>query len=122
MVEDVLTSEIFAGQDSKAALINEDIRAVIATPLKSSNGNVLGMVTTHFRRPHLPVERELRLLDLLARQAADYLERKRAEETERTLLQELADAEEELRTREAELSRVQEIGGVAGFNIPLIPR
>jgi PAS domain S-box-containing protein len=121
VVEDVLTSELFAGHESKIALINEDIRAVIATPLKSSNGNVLGIVTTHFRKPHQPVERELRLLDLLARQAADYLERKRAEETERTLLHELANAEEELKTREAELSRVQEIGGVAGFQIPLSP-
>jgi PAS domain S-box-containing protein len=121
VVEDVITSEIFAGHESKTALINEDIRAVIATPLKSSKGNVLGMVTTHFRKPHRPAERELRLLDLLARQAADYVERKRAEEIERTLLQDLAKAEEQLKARESELSRVQEIGGVAGFRIPLTP-
>jgi hypothetical protein len=34
------------------------------------------MVSADFREPHHPSE------DLLARQAADYLERKRAEETE----------------------------------------
>ena len=121
VVSDVVTSEIFAGESSKAVLLNEDVRGVIATPLKSSKGNVVGMVTTHFREPHQPTERELRLLDLLASQAADYLERKRAEDTEKTLLQELAKTEEELRIRESELSRVQEIGGVAGFHIPVSP-
>lgn len=121
VVPDVVTSEIFAGQASKAIILEEGVRGVIATPLKSSKGNVLGVVTIHFRALHQPTERELRLLDLLARQAADYLERKRAEDTEKTLLQELAKAEEELRIRESELSRVQEIGGVAGFHIPVNP-
>jgi PAS domain S-box-containing protein len=121
VVPDVVTSEIFTGQASKAVILKEGVRGVIATPLKSSKGNVLGVVTIHFRELHQPTERELRLLDLLARQAADYLERKRAEDTEKTLLQELAKAEEELRIRESELSRVQEIGGVAGFHIPVSP-
>ena len=34
------------------------------------------MISTHFREPHHPSERELGFMDLLARQAADYLERK----------------------------------------------
>jgi PAS domain-containing protein len=38
------------------------------------------MFSTHYRRPQRPSERELRLLDLLARQAADLIERKRGEE------------------------------------------
>lgn len=94
---------------------------MIATPLKSSKGNVLGVFTTHFREPYQPAERELRLLDLPARQVADYLERKGAEETEKLLLQELANTESKLRNRETELSRVQAIGGVAGFHIPVSP-
>jgi PAS domain S-box-containing protein len=37
------------------------------------------------------------------------------------LLHELAKAEQELRIRDDELSRVQEIGGVAGFHVPVSP-
>ena len=51
-----------------------------STPLVSRTGKVLGMFSTHYRRRHRPTERELRLLDLLARQAADLIERKRGEE------------------------------------------
>jgi two-component sensor histidine kinase len=63
--------------------------AVISTPLMSSTGNTLGMISTHFREPHEPSERDLGLMDILARQAADYLERKRAEEIEETLVREI---------------------------------
>jgi two-component sensor histidine kinase len=47
------------------------------------------MLSTHFREPHAPQQRELQFLDLLARLAADYLERKRAKETEKLLLREV---------------------------------
>jgi two-component sensor histidine kinase len=47
------------------------------------------MVSTHFAEPHRPSERELRLMDLLARQAADYLERKDAENTRQLPVREL---------------------------------
>ena len=36
--------------------------------------------STHWRAAHTPGERELRLLDVLARQAADYFDRSRAQE------------------------------------------
>jgi PAS domain S-box-containing protein len=89
IVEDVTTSEIFVGQPSMNALIDEGVRAVISTPLISAAGNVLGTISTHFRESHHPAERELGLLDLLARQAADYLERRRAEEIEEALVREI---------------------------------
>jgi PAS domain S-box-containing protein len=38
------------------------------------------MISTHFRRPHRPSERELRFVDLYARQATEMIERNRAEE------------------------------------------
>jgi PAS domain S-box-containing protein len=38
------------------------------------------MISTHFRRTHRPSERELRFVDLYARQAAEMIERNRAEE------------------------------------------
>lgn len=56
------------------------IRAVQSTPLLSRSGRLLGMISTHWRTPHTPTESSLGLLDILARQAADLMERKDAEE------------------------------------------
>jgi PAS domain S-box-containing protein len=89
IVEDVTTSPIFVGQPSMNVLIDAGVRAVISTPLISSAGNLLGMISTHYCRPHRSNERELGLVDLLARQAADYLERKHAEEVQQILVREL---------------------------------
>ncbi|ELR68569.1 Multi-sensor Hybrid Histidine Kinase [Fulvivirga imtechensis AK7] len=49
-------------------------RAVQSTPLLSRKGQLLGMLSTHYRQPCRPSERELRILDLYARQAADFIE------------------------------------------------
>ncbi|HYK17302.1 MAG TPA: HWE histidine kinase domain-containing protein, partial [Bryobacteraceae bacterium] len=89
VIADITTSEVFVGQPSMNALIDEGVRAVISTPLMSSMGNLLGVISTHFRESHCPDERELGLMDLLARQAADYLETKRAEEIQETLVREI---------------------------------
>jgi len=56
------------------------IRAVQSTPLLTRSGRLVGMISTHWRHPHEPSERDLRLLDILARQTADLLERRLAEE------------------------------------------
>jgi PAS domain S-box-containing protein len=88
-VQDVRESEIFAGQPSKDVLIDAGVCAVTSTPLMASTGNVLGMISTHFATPHRPSERELHLMDLLARQTADYLEGKRADELQATLAREI---------------------------------
>ena len=50
-------------------------RAVHSTPLVSRQGEFLGVLSTHFSQPHRPSERDLRMLDLYARQAADIMER-----------------------------------------------
>src|ERR1019366_7667498 len=55
-------------------------RSVQSTPLKSGNGKVIGMLSTHFRQPHRPSERDQRLLDLHARHASDLIERHGFEE------------------------------------------
>src|SRR5262249_20228547 len=55
------------------------IRAVQSTPLMSRSGRMIGMISTHWRRPHRPTERELGRLDLLARQAAEPIQRGQAE-------------------------------------------
>lgn len=54
------------------------IRALQSTPLVSRSGQMVGMISSHWREPHTPSEHELRLLDVLARQAADLIERQSA--------------------------------------------
>jgi len=78
-VEDIAESDFF-GQPSLDILRRARIRALQCTPLVSSTGNNLGMISTHFSRPHRLSERELRLMELLARQVADYFELKGAED------------------------------------------
>src|SRR5262249_30053081 len=56
------------------------IRSVQSTPLFSRAGELVGMISNHWRNVHEPSKRELRLLDVLARQAADLIEWKRADE------------------------------------------
>ena len=89
IVEDVLSSDIFIGHRSQAVLIDAGVRAAVSTPLISSNGTLMGVISAHYATPHKPTERELHLIEVLARQTADYLERKRAEQIEKTLLSEL---------------------------------
>src|SRR4029453_7736371 len=56
-----------------------NIRAVQSTPLVSRSGRLLGMISTHWREPHQPTERAFRAVDVLARQAADLIERTQVE-------------------------------------------
>jgi signal transduction histidine kinase/ActR/RegA family two-component response regulator len=55
-------------------------RSVQSTPLLSRDGTPLGVLSTHFRLPRQPDEHQLRILDLYARQASDFIERLRIAE------------------------------------------
>jgi signal transduction histidine kinase/ActR/RegA family two-component response regulator len=104
VVEDVRQSALFVGTPSLLAMQQERVRAVQSTPLISSAGNVLGVISTHFSTVRRPTEQELRLMDLLARQAADYLERKHVEEEREELLA----REHELRQTAEEANRLKD--------------
>ena len=81
IVDDVLNSAIFVGTPALDVMAAAGARAVQSTPLVSRSGRILGMFSTHYRRaPQQPSERALRLLDILARQAADLIEHKQGEE------------------------------------------
>ena len=85
-------------------LLEEGFLCAQSTPLVSRSGQLLGMVSTHWRKHHQPSERELRFLDLLARQAADLLDRRRSEiERERLLV-----SERTARTAAEKASRVKD--------------
>ena len=68
IVEDVTKSEIFYDQPTVKVLLDAGVWAVQATPLIDADGKVFGVITTHFSAPHRPQDRELRFIDLLARQ------------------------------------------------------
>jgi PAS domain S-box-containing protein len=104
IVEDINESEIYAGTRSLEALRKADVLAVQSLPLMSSSGKVLGIISTHFSNAHRPSEQELRLMDLLARQTADYLERKRVEGEREQLLE----REHELRETAEEANRLKD--------------
>jgi two-component system, chemotaxis family, CheB/CheR fusion protein len=46
-------------------------RAVVSTPLIATGGKLVGMISAHFCEPHELSKRDLRLIDICARQAAD---------------------------------------------------
>jgi len=104
IVEDITESEIYAGTPSLIAMREADVLAVQSLPLMSSSGKVLGIISTHFSNAHRPSEQELRLMDLLARQTADYLERKRVEGERQQLLE----REHELRETAEEANRLKD--------------
>jgi PAS domain S-box-containing protein len=79
VVPDVETCDVIAGTADLVAYRRSGIRAVQSTPLVSRSGQLLGMISTHWREPHQPAERALRLFDVIARQSADLIERTKAE-------------------------------------------
>lgn len=79
IVPDVETCDFIAGTPFLQDHARFQIRAVQSTPLISRGGKFLGVISTHWRQPHQPEEGALRLLDVLARQAADLIERSQTE-------------------------------------------
>jgi GAF domain-containing protein len=61
-VEDVQTDPGFAPYRAIAA--SAGFRAVQSTPITSRKGELLGVLSTYFRKPHRPSERALRMVDL----------------------------------------------------------
>ena len=73
VIEDVQTDALFGPHREIAS--SAGFRGVQSTPLMNRDGEMIGMLSTHYRHPYLPSEHDLRKLDLYARQAADFIER-----------------------------------------------
>jgi PAS domain S-box-containing protein len=69
-----------AGSRDREIYLQSGIHAVQTTPLISRSGKLIGMLSTHWRKPYEPTESDLRSMDVLARQAADLIDRTQAEE------------------------------------------
>jgi nitrate/nitrite-specific signal transduction histidine kinase len=77
IIEDVQTDPDFEPHRQIAA--SAGFRALQSTPLLTRTGELLGMISTHFRQPHCPSEHELRLTDLYAVHATELMVRKQNE-------------------------------------------
>jgi PAS domain S-box-containing protein len=106
IVDDVASSAIFAGTPALQVLLDARVHAVQSTPLVSHSGRVLGMFSTHYHAPRRPSEPQLRMLDMLARLAADLIESKHAEEALRASEFALRETTEALQAKEVELDLV----------------
>lgn len=98
IVEDITKSPIFAGTPALEILLEAGVCAVQSTPLFTHTGRLLGVFSIYYRVPRQPDEGDLRLLDLLAQQAADFIERfqadeklRQSEERFRTLFEQASD-------------------------------
>lgn len=80
---DVARCDFMSGTEDRETYLQTGIHAVQTTPLISRAGRVLGMISTHWGKPHEPPEDDLRRLDVLARLAADLIERAQAEMAQR---------------------------------------
>lgn len=98
IVADVEKADFLRGTADLDCYRETGIRAIQSTPLLSRSGQLVGMISTHWKAPHVASERDLRLFDILARLAADLIERRfyeedlrRREERSRALTQLLTD-------------------------------
>ena len=94
IAHNVEESDFMAGTEDLYVYLQTGIHAVQTTPLFSRSGKIIGMISTHWSKQHKPSERDLGLLDILARQAADIIEQvqykdklKESEEKYRALFQ-----------------------------------
>lgn len=106
IIPDVDECETLKGTKSLHHYRLSGIKAVQSTPLTARDGTIIGMISTHWREPRMPDERELRLFDVLVRQAADFIERTSTQEA-------LRESERHAKTLLAELQhRVRNTLGV----------
>lgn len=73
IVGDVRERAIFADTAALDILLEAGIRAVQSTPLVTSGGCIVGMISTHYRVPTRPTREQLRLLDKLAEITAEFI-------------------------------------------------
>jgi signal transduction histidine kinase/ActR/RegA family two-component response regulator len=80
IIDDVAAHPTLTGTPVREVLLGAGVAAVQSTPLLSRSGQVVGIFSTHYHHNYHPDESDLRLLDLLARQATDFIERVKDEE------------------------------------------
>ena len=72
---DIATCGFMADSEDLRTYLATGIRACQTTPLFAEGGNVVGMISTHWRTPHQPSNQNFRLFDNLATHVADQMDR-----------------------------------------------
>jgi GAF domain-containing protein len=79
IIEDTAGFPGLEGTKAGAVALADGIHASQSTPLANRAGETIGVLSTQFRQPHRPSEHELRLVDMLAWTASEFIERHRAD-------------------------------------------
>ena len=74
VVRDVTSSPLFK-ESARRVMLEQEVLACQSTPIVSSEGWVIGIISTHYRRPMRPTERQLRRVAEMARYVGELLER-----------------------------------------------
>jgi PAS domain S-box-containing protein len=105
LIEDVETYAPWLTTSYRELALAEGIRASQSTPLVTRRSGLVGVLSNQFRQRHRPTEHQLKLLDLLAWTAADFVERHRAIQA----LEELSvGLEQQVQERTAQLKKSTE--------------
>jgi GAF domain-containing protein len=75
IVENVASSPLFVGTPALEVMLAAEARAVHSTPLISQSGCFWGVLSTHWRQPQTETGYDVALLDFLALQIAEQVER-----------------------------------------------
>ena len=86
---DMQNCDFMRGSEDLDGYLGEGVRSAQTLPLVSRSGALLGMVSAYWRDYHQLSVSEMHALDILARLAADVIERSRANESLTSALQEL---------------------------------
>jgi len=76
VVADVTTSSLFS-EAARRVMVESEALACQSTPIMTNEGWVLGVLSTHYRRPKRPTERQLRRVAEMAGYVGELLERHR---------------------------------------------
>jgi PAS domain S-box-containing protein len=80
IIEDIENFPPLVGSRDREVAVAENIRAMQSTPLITREGKMVGVLSNQFSQPHRLTDSELRLIDLLAWTAADFIARHRTEQ------------------------------------------
>ncbi|HEX7370232.1 MAG TPA: ATP-binding protein [Rhodanobacteraceae bacterium] len=94
IIEDIEKFQPLAGTADREVALAEAIRATQHTPVFGRNGDLLGVLSSQFRKPHRPSDEQLEFIDMLAWTAAGFIERHKAEKSLREAGAQLAVAME----------------------------
>jgi len=75
VVDDVAESPIFSHGETLQMILEEQVRSVQSTPLVGASDDILGMLSTHYRKPQIFSQHSFEQLNVVASHAVQLIER-----------------------------------------------